>query len=164
MDLKFSREAIFRALFQLDFNNGTEDEREFYEQLAIETATEEIANVKPRELRKMLAKVHGTRENLLEIDKIIDDNLESWKFSRLGVTDKNILRLAVYEMKFAEKILPPGIAINEAVNLAKKYGSTDDSGKFINGILASISGTRKTKNFSDEENQDDEDASETSED
>ena len=90
MDLKFSREAIFRALFQLDFNNGAEDEREFYEQLAIETATEEIENVKPRELRKMLAKVHGTRENLVEIDKIIDDNLEGWKFSRLGVTDKNI--------------------------------------------------------------------------
>jgi len=138
MDLKFSREAVFKALFQLDFNSGEESERDFYEQLALETATEEIEDVKPRELRKMLAKVHGTRENLAEIDKIIEDNLEDWKFSRLGMTDRNILRLAVFEMKFAEKKLPPAIAINEAVELAKKYGSSDDSGKFVNGILNSV--------------------------
>ena len=139
MDLKFAREAVFKALFQLDFNGGEEAERDFFEQLALETATEEIENVKQREFRKMLAKVHGTRENLTEIDKIIEDNLvEDWKFSRLGTTDRNILRLAVFEMKFAEKKLPPAIAINEAVELAKKYGSSDDSGKFVNGILNSV--------------------------
>lgn len=143
MDLKYSREAVFRALFQLDFNSGGSEEREFYEQLALETAAEEIENVKPREFRKMLAKVQGTREKLAEIDALIEENLEGWKFSRLGMTDRNILRLAVFEMLFSEKKLPPGIAINEAVNLAKVYGTSDDSGKFINGVLSSISNLQK---------------------
>lgn len=130
MDLKYAREAVFKALFQLDFIDN--------EELAIETAIEGIEDVKPRELRKMLAKVHGTRAHLAEIDKLIDDYLEDWNFSRLGSTDKNILRLAVYEMQFAEKKLPYAIAINEAVNLAKIYGSTDDSGRFVNGVLNAI--------------------------
>ena len=134
LDLKYAREAVFKALFQLDFNSDAEDS----EQLAMETATEEIENVKPREFRKMLAKVHGTREHLAEIDALIDDYLEDWNFERLGSTDKNILRLAVYEMKFAEKKLSPAIAIDEAVNLAKVYGSSDDSGKFVNGVLNAI--------------------------
>jgi len=57
---------------------------------------------------------------------------------RLMAADRNILRLAVYEMKFAEDPLPKNIAINEAIELAKKYG-TDDSGRFVNGILEAIS-------------------------
>ena len=57
--------------------------------------------------------------------------------SRLASADRNILRLAVYELKFSEDEIPVGVAINEAVKLAKKYG-TDDSGRFVNGVLDSI--------------------------
>ncbi len=153
MDFRFLRESAFRALFQLEFNRGEENEKEFYEQLAIETATEDFEKVKPKDLQKISEKVRGTRDNLEKIDKIIEMHLDAtWKFSRLAITDRNILRLAVYEMNFAEKKLPPGIVINEAVELAKIYGSSDDTGKFVNGVLASISGTRKQKNFSAAEN------------
>ena len=143
MELTLLREAAFRALFQLEFNNG--EDNEVYENLAIETATsgEDYEKMKSRHLRRVDTVVKGTRANLEKIDEIINNNLkEGWKISRLATTDRNILRLAVYEMNFAEKKITPAVAINEAVNLAKKYGGTDDSGKFINGVLSSVSGTR----------------------
>ena len=141
-----AREAAFRALFQLEFNSGEENEREYYESLAIETALEDFTKLKNRHIRQVEETVKGTRANIVEIDKIISEHLkEGWKIGRLAVADRNILRLAVYEMNFAEKKLAPGIAINEAVNLAKSYGGSDDSGKFINGILSSVSGTRRTE-------------------
>ena len=75
---------------------------------------------------------------MVEIDEIISTHLKKgWSIGRLATVDRNVLRLAVYEMKFAEKLIPRGIIINEAVEIAKKYG-TDDSGRFINGILAAI--------------------------
>ena len=113
-----------------------------------ETALEEVLGTSTveEELRfseknfayiKLLVK--GTRANLEEIDGIIVSHLkESWQFSRLMTADKNILRLAVYEMRFVEPNIPKSIAINEAVELAKKYG-TDESGRFVNGILEAIS-------------------------
>ena len=150
MDYRVLRESAFRALFQLEFNRGETEEYENNEQLAVETATAEIEDVKPSDLQKILKKVRGTHDNVKKIDELISANLKAgWNFSRLALTDRNILRLAVYEMNFAgEEKLPPGIAINEAVELAKKYGSSDDSGKFVNGVLAAISGTRKPRKVS----------------
>ena len=73
-----------------------------------------------------------------DIDKVIRIFLrEDWTLNRLAAADRNILRLAVYELKIAEKKVPKGVAINEAVELAKKYG-TDDSARFVNGILDAI--------------------------
>lgn len=136
---KFLREAAFRALFQLEFNSGEDDERENYEDLAISAATEEFDMLQKRHLRRLEKTVKGTRLNLEKIDAIIIAHLrDDWKFSRLASSDRNLLRLAVYEMKFAEKKLPPNIVINEIVELAKKYG-TDDSGRFVNGVLSAIS-------------------------
>ena len=148
MDLTIAREAAFRALFQLEFN--CDGENADYEILAVETATEEIEKVKAKDLKKILGKVQGTRKNLEEIDRLIQENLkEGWKISRLASTDRNILRLAVFEMLFAEKKILPAIAINEALKLAKKYGGADDSGKFINGVLSSVSNAENEKNISE---------------
>lgn len=139
-----AREAAFRALFQLEFNNG--EETEYFEDLAIQTALEDFPKLKTRHIRQVNETVKGTRKYLEEIDKLISEHLkEGWKISRLAITDRNILRLGVYEMCFAEKILTPGIVINEAVNLTKSYGSSDDSWKFVNGVLNAISETRRTK-------------------
>ena len=125
-----AREAAFRALFQLEF---IEDEQQ-----AIDRALEDY-DLKSRLVRRVDDVVKGTRQRLTEIDEIIQAHLKAgWKLSRLALADRNILRLAVYEMRFSEKALAPGIAINEAVNLAKRYGSSDDSGKFINGVLSAI--------------------------
>lgn len=139
MSLTLVREGAFRALFQLDFCQDVGEEYEFYEDLAIQVATEEFPELSERNFLRMKGKVKGTRQNLEEIDELIQKNLKKgWTLKRLGTAERNILRLAVYEMKFAEEKLSANIAINEAVNLAKRYG-TDNSGKFVNGILDTVS-------------------------
>lgn len=139
MSLTVAREAAFRALFQLDFCQDVGEEYEYYENLAIQIATEEFPKLSNKNFLLMEGKVKGTRARLEVIDEIIQKHLKKgWSLKRLATAEKNILRLAVYEMKFAEEKIPTGIAINEAVNLAKKYGM-DNADKFVNGILDTIS-------------------------
>jgi len=83
--------------------------------------------------------VRGTCENLSKIDDIISQCADNWQIKRMAVIDKNILRMGTFELLYMEGV-PPKVAINEAIELAKKYGDID-SGKFINGILDKI---RKT--------------------
>lgn len=145
-----ARETAFKALFQLEFNFAAEGEdNTAYEDLAIETMIEDtrFLTEDKKDIRKLSNEdelyvetiVKGTRAHLEEIDKIISEHLkQSWQLSRLMTVDRNILRLAVYEMRFGDPPLTKNIVINEAVELAKKYG-TDDSSRFVNGILESIS-------------------------
>ncbi|MBQ3444992.1 MAG: transcription antitermination factor NusB [Selenomonadaceae bacterium] len=138
MSRKLAREAAFKALFQLDFN-FEEDRREESETLAIETMFDDEPKLtSKRDFAYVEGSVKGTRAHLEEIDAMITAHLKDWTLSRIMAADRNILRLAVYEMKFAEPAIPKGVAINEAVELAKRYG-TDDSARFVNGILESIS-------------------------
>ncbi len=87
--------------------------------------------------------VQGTAEHLAEIDQIIGKFAEHWDLERMAVIDRNIMRFATYELLFMEDI-PPKVAINEAVNVAKKF-SQEESGKFVNGILDKISHTEKPR-------------------
>jgi N utilization substance protein B len=80
--------------------------------------------------------IRGTLEHREELDVQIQKHAKNWALHRMAVVDRNILRLAVYEMLHRPDI-PPVVSINEAVDIAKKY-STDDSGKFVNGILDSL--------------------------
>lgn len=80
--------------------------------------------------------VLGVYDNKERIDKLISDHTTNWRLKRMAVTDRNILRFATYELLFMEEI-PPKVAINEAIDIAKKYGDKD-SGKFVNGILDKI--------------------------
>ncbi len=80
--------------------------------------------------------VRGVRENLEDIDGIIQAHSTNWKLTRMAAVDKNILRMAVFELRSRPDI-PTKVAINEAVEIAKKYGSSD-SGAFVNGILDNI--------------------------
>ena len=80
--------------------------------------------------------VKGVFENKENIDKKISSTIVNWDFNRLGVIDRNILRIGTYELLFEEKI-PAVVSINEAIEIAKKYG-TEDSPKFINGVLHKI--------------------------
>lgn len=140
MSRRLAREATFKALFQLDFNFGEGEERETYEDLAITTMFDDEPRLtSKKDLSYIESMVKETRAHLEEIDALIVSHLkEGWQLSRIMAADRNVLRLAVYEMKFAEPPVPKGIVINEAVELAKKYG-TDDSGRFVNGILEAIS-------------------------
>ncbi len=138
MSRKLAREAAFKALFQLDFNYD-DTQREYCENLAIETMFDDNPKLTKKDLSYIDGTVKGTRLYLQEIDDIITAHLkQDWQLSRLMAADRNILRLAVYEMQFVKPTLSKGIVINEAVELAKKYG-TDDSSRFVNGILEAIS-------------------------
>ena len=77
-------------------------------------------------------------EHRAELDQHIVQFAQNWDLKRMAVVDRNILRLAIYEMYFRDDI-PPIVSINEAVDIAKKF-STGDSGKFVNGILDKIKG------------------------
>ncbi|NIT13311.1 MAG: transcription antitermination factor NusB [Candidatus Dadabacteria bacterium] len=78
----------------------------------------------------------GTAENLQSLDEIISKYSKNWKLNRLSKIDRNILRIAVYELLFMKDV-PGKVVINEAIEIAKKYG-TEESGSFINGILDKI--------------------------
>ena len=136
MDRTKARETAFKALFQLEF--APEEEKEFYEKLSIENALEEGKIPPKRRLTYIEETVKGTRSNLEKIDELISAHLKKgWSLKRLSTADRNILRLAVYEMLFAEDKVAAGIIINEAVELAKQYGA-DDSSRFVNAVLSAI--------------------------
>ena len=146
------REAALCALFQTEFNENENIVAEVYEIFASENPEKNFSEHKNKNLRRIENKFTGTKTNLEKIDAIIEKNLkEGWKLSRLASTDRNILRLAVFEMLFAENKITAAIAITEALKLANKYGGADDSGKFINGVLNSISEEWKDKDISEVE-------------
>jgi N utilization substance protein B len=82
--------------------------------------------------------IRGTLEHRDEADDLIRKHTRNWELHRIAAVDRNILRLAIYEMLHREDI-PPVVSINEAVDIAKKF-STQDSGKFVNGILDNVKG------------------------
>src|SRR5947207_74318 len=82
--------------------------------------------------------IQGTLEHRDELDAIIKKHAINWELHRIAAVDRNILRLAIYEMLYRDDI-PPIVSINEAVDIAKKF-STLDSGKFVNGILDKVKG------------------------
>jgi len=85
----------------------------------------------------------GTLANLVQIDSIISKYAQNWRLKRMALIDRNILRLGCFELLFLEDI-PPKVSINEAVELAKKYGGIE-SGKFVNGILDRIHKEEKNR-------------------
>ena len=82
--------------------------------------------------------IRGVIEHRNEIDEHIKKHAKNWELHRMAAVDRNVLRLAIYEMLHREDI-PPVVSINEGVDIAKKF-STQDSGKFVNGILDKIKG------------------------
>lgn len=124
------REQIFKILFGVEFH----DISELSEQIAVYGETEGAWDVADGEY--ITSKCTNIVEHLAQIDAAINEVSEGWKTSRMGKVDLTLIRLAVYEMKYEEDI-PVGVAINEAVELAKQYG-TDDSPAFINGVLAKL--------------------------
>lgn len=139
MSRRQGREIALQALYQLEINSAeSAEQEEMYENLALDTAFQE-AEAKVSQATREFARslVEGTRAHISEIDACIEEASRDWKITRMATVDRNIARIAVYEMKFAEPALTPNIAINEAVELSKKYGS-DESARFINGILGAM--------------------------
>ncbi|MBO5371999.1 MAG: transcription antitermination factor NusB [Lachnospiraceae bacterium] len=124
------REQIFLKLFQIEFH----PEEDLTEQLRYLDNEEEMEETKDTEY--IQNKINAIAAKVTEIDAAINEVAKGWKTTRMGKVDLTLIRLAVYEIRYEESI-PTGVAINEAVELAKKYG-TEESPSFINGILAKI--------------------------
>jgi len=120
-----SRELALQALFQEELSGaaGLLDFEEFCAHFQVSKKAIPYA-------RKLLHGVHERREAL---NQQISRYAENWRLERMSVIDRNILRLAVFELLYQDDV-PTSVAINEAVEIAKRF-STDDSGPFINGIL-----------------------------
>lgn len=124
------REHIFKLLFLREFNPSEEMPEQ------IRMYFESLEELTPMNEVYMQDKYGKILEHLVEIDEVLNQASSGWKVSRMSKVDVNILRLAVYEMKYDEDV-PVKVAINEAVELAKKFGG-DDSSSFVNGILGKI--------------------------
>ena len=124
------REHIFKILFRAEFYNKEEliQQTDYY--------VSELSSAKDKEIEYIKDKTLAIIDKLSEIDEIINENSDGWPTNRLGKAELTIMRLAVYEIRFDEEI-PDGVAINEAVELSKKYGS-DNSSSCVNGVLAKI--------------------------
>ena len=124
------REHIFRMLFRVEFNNAEEmkEQEQFY--------FDELEEATGKDQEYILNKYRAIDEKKEEIDKLLNEVTEGWKTTRMYRVDLTILRLATYEIKWDEDV-PTGVAINEAVELAKKY-SSDDGPAFVNGVLAKV--------------------------
>ena len=122
------REQLFKLLFRVEFN----EEEEMLQQEEFFLEEEEIDRETDR--KQLDAKFHNILEKLTDIDRELNEKVSGWDTSRMGKVDLTILRLAVYEIQYDEDI-PTGVAINESVELAKKFGQ-DSSASFVNGVLA----------------------------
>ncbi len=125
------REQIFRLLFQVEFHEPEDMPRQM--RLFLED-NEEVGG--QQDADAIEARCQAVREKIPVIDKLIDENTEGWDTTRMGKVELAALRLAVYEMRYDENI-PAGVAINEAVEIAKTYGQ-ENAGGFVNAILGKI--------------------------
>ncbi len=134
-----AREIALQVLYQDDLNPDQPEDvrlrfinaRLNYDKALIEFAEELLA---------------GVRANLDAVDRHLEDIARNWKLSRMAATDRNVLRLGAYEILFTET--PDRVAINEAIELAKRYG-TNNSSQFVNGVLDRLMSNKSTERSGD---------------
>lgn len=124
------REHIFKILFRAEFY----EQSDFEEQVRL--YLEENKDISEKDSEYIYSKVNDVFNMVSQIDEAIDNVSEGWPTTRIGKAELSILRLALYEIKYDDEI-PVNVAINEAVELAKKYGA-DSAPSFVNGILAKL--------------------------
>ena len=129
------REETFRALFQYEFYSDEEDSRLQEKQMCFFVEEDPGFEADETERQEAIERVRDLAGHVGEIDEMLNGVSGDWKTGRMNKVDLALLRLAVYEITVEGT--QPGIAINEAVELAKRYG-TDDSGRFVNGVLGRI--------------------------
>jgi len=130
MTKREEREHLFKLLFCKDFH----DIEELKEQVELYQTQQEVGN--EEEFAPVKVKLEAIVEKEGTIDMILSDAAEGWKLNRMGKAELTILRIATYEIRYDEDV-PDKVAINEAVELAKKYGNDASSG-FVNGVLAKV--------------------------
>lgn len=124
-----AREAALKALYLLDLRPDSRPS-ELEQAMGEELRTDEA---------KLFARalLEGTRSHLPEIDAEVEAVAHNWSLKRMAAVDRNVLRLGAYELLYCREEIPPAVAIDEAVSIAKRF-STRESGAFVNGILDRI--------------------------
>lgn len=138
MKRRLAREIIVQSLYQMEMNDVevAEAVEMLIEEAADENETDRVITDE-NELKTYVAEhVNGVWEHKMAIDDMLEHYLKGWQMSRLSRVDRQILRLATFEMIFASDV-PAKVAVNEAIDLAKHFG-TEDSGKFVNGVLGKL--------------------------
>lgn len=137
MSRREMREQVFKLLFRVEFNEPaamSEQKELFFDNDEVVISEDDEMAISEEMKKEVSEKYEKIAEKITQIDEMLNEKADGWKTGRMGKVDLTILRLAVYEIVFDETI-PTGVAINEAVELAKKFGR-DESAKFINGVLA----------------------------
>lgn len=131
------REHIFKLLFMTEFNSQDEmkEQQEIY--------LDEVEEITDKDREYIQEKYAHVMEHIEEIDKKLNEISRGWRTGRMSRVDLTALRLAAYEIGYDQDV-PVGVAINEAVELAKKFGG-EASGSFVNGILGKLAKTGETK-------------------
>lgn len=132
MNRRELRENTFKFLFRIDFY----PENELEEQMDLFLNSFELEEVGQEEKQEFRKRALEAAWKVPELDKEIERIAQGWKKNRMGRVELTIIRLALYEMQYDEDV-PVGVAINEAVELSKKFGG-EDSASFVNGILAKL--------------------------
>lgn len=124
------REHLFRMLFRKEFH----EEEELIEQ--IDFYLEPIKKLEEKEAISLKERLSQIVDHLPQIDETLSEISSGWKLARMGKVDLTIMRIAIYEIKYDDNV-PDKVAINEAVEIAKKFGG-ESSGSFVNGVLAKL--------------------------
>lgn len=123
-----SREIALQVLFQIEYA----PQISFEDLLALFDEKKELGIIKYADQI-----IHGVQAHKINIDQKIQEASRHWKIERMGGVDRNLLRLSVFEMFYASELIEPKIAINEAIEIAKIYGS-QESASFVNGLLDQV--------------------------
>lgn len=135
MKRRVLREIAVQSLYQMEMNQveSSEAVSMLLSEAAEENETERVIGDEAKVKETVLHLVNGAWAAREEIDAVLTHYLKGWQISRLSRVDRQILRLAAYELAFREDV-PGKVAVNEAIELSKHFG-TDESGKFVNGVL-----------------------------
>lgn len=122
------RELALRGLYEMDITRVNPDK------VISDTIQDQEVHFEQRQYAEKV--IRGYHDNSNMIDEILAERIKEYDFSRIAAIDRNILRMATYELIF-EPAIPPAVTLNEAIEIAKKY-STAESGKFVNGVLGRV--------------------------
>jgi N utilization substance protein B len=140
MKRRVAREIVVQSLYQMEMNLVESEEAvsTLLEEASEENETDRVIKDEIKLKEYVLELVNGTWSNKVAIDDLLGHYLVGWQISRLSRVDRQVLRLATYEMVYQEDV-PAKVVVNEAIDLAKHFG-TEDSGKFVNGVLGKMIG------------------------
>lgn len=136
MKRRTAREFAVQSLYQLEMNEASTPRNAVQAVLDSEDENETVHTGHALDVSFVLELIEGVLAHKQDIDTVVEKYLNKWKVNRLSKVDKQILRLAVYEIIYVEDV-PEKVAVNEAIELAKHFG-TMESGKFVNGVLGTM--------------------------